>query len=415
MDSSKFPIDNYRCPITQLIIKEPVIAEDGHVYEKSVIEKWFKKSNKSPMTNQPIDTNLIFIYSVKNTIEWFITTYPEYKKEQFIIIEKFSQLKFFQFINLNQLDKLFDYLTVCERTSLKITLNQKLIDIMKNDLIVKLLIDNHFDILNNFSIRLVHLVCQYSNPLLIKYIIDGGCDLECEDSYGRKPIHYICIFSTSEIIQYICDKNVDLSHPDHDGCRPIHYICRFGTPGMIKYFCDKNIDLEAENGSGWRPIHFLCKFSTPEMIKYLCEKNVNLECEDNAGWRPIHLISKFVPGMIQYICGKQVDINAQTKNHIRPIHFLCQFATISQIQYLIIAGCDLDCEDDWGWKPIHWISWKCDPSMIIWIITSVNPRDKTSQIKIFNGSSSNFNCIDLINTRTDLSSEIKSQLVQLFN
>jgi len=42
------------CPITQEIMREPVIAEDGHTYEKAAIENWLEKSPTSPMTRQQI-------------------------------------------------------------------------------------------------------------------------------------------------------------------------------------------------------------------------------------------------------------------------------------------------------------------------------------------------------------------------
>jgi hypothetical protein len=35
-------------------MREPVIAEDGHTYEKAAIENWLEKSPTSPMTRQQI-------------------------------------------------------------------------------------------------------------------------------------------------------------------------------------------------------------------------------------------------------------------------------------------------------------------------------------------------------------------------
>lgn len=49
----------FLCPITRQPMKEPVIAMDGHSYEKSAIERWFQKSDKSPVTNATISKMLI--------------------------------------------------------------------------------------------------------------------------------------------------------------------------------------------------------------------------------------------------------------------------------------------------------------------------------------------------------------------
>jgi hypothetical protein len=42
--------NEFLCPVTQELMEDPVIATDGHTYERSEIERWFKQSLKSPKT-----------------------------------------------------------------------------------------------------------------------------------------------------------------------------------------------------------------------------------------------------------------------------------------------------------------------------------------------------------------------------
>jgi serine/threonine protein kinase len=44
----------FNCPITQDIMKDPVILADGHTYEREFIVNWLKKSNRSPLTNEEL-------------------------------------------------------------------------------------------------------------------------------------------------------------------------------------------------------------------------------------------------------------------------------------------------------------------------------------------------------------------------
>ena len=47
------PVDEmFQCPITQDIMRDPVIAGDGYTYDRSAIESWFKSKSTSPMTNE---------------------------------------------------------------------------------------------------------------------------------------------------------------------------------------------------------------------------------------------------------------------------------------------------------------------------------------------------------------------------
>ena len=43
--------DHFCCPLTLDVMANPVIAADGHTYERSAIEEWFKNNDTSPITN----------------------------------------------------------------------------------------------------------------------------------------------------------------------------------------------------------------------------------------------------------------------------------------------------------------------------------------------------------------------------
>ncbi|KAK2906133.1 hypothetical protein Q8A73_010076 [Channa argus] len=52
--------DEFLCPITRELMKDPVIAADGYSYERESIESWIRGKNKtSPMTNLPLQTSLL--------------------------------------------------------------------------------------------------------------------------------------------------------------------------------------------------------------------------------------------------------------------------------------------------------------------------------------------------------------------
>ena len=64
--------DEYICPITQELPIEPVIAEDGKVYEKGAIEEWLGKQQRSPFTGLPMGTRLMPATQARNTIEQLV-------------------------------------------------------------------------------------------------------------------------------------------------------------------------------------------------------------------------------------------------------------------------------------------------------------------------------------------------------
>ncbi len=49
--------DNLICPITYQIFRDPVIAGDGHTYERTAIVRWIMEHGTSPLTRQPLNIN----------------------------------------------------------------------------------------------------------------------------------------------------------------------------------------------------------------------------------------------------------------------------------------------------------------------------------------------------------------------
>ena len=70
--------ENYLCPILQEPMKDPVVAADGHSYERTAIEQWFKGGSRiSPMTGARLaHTTLIDNIRLKAVISDFIKKYP---------------------------------------------------------------------------------------------------------------------------------------------------------------------------------------------------------------------------------------------------------------------------------------------------------------------------------------------------
>ena len=45
---------DFCCPITQELMSDPVMASDGHTYERAAIERWFESNQTSPLTGEEL-------------------------------------------------------------------------------------------------------------------------------------------------------------------------------------------------------------------------------------------------------------------------------------------------------------------------------------------------------------------------
>ncbi len=68
-------IQGFKCPISMAIMNDPVIAADGHSYERTEIERWLQSNDTSPITNLRLaHKNLIPNHALRNAIEQYRET-----------------------------------------------------------------------------------------------------------------------------------------------------------------------------------------------------------------------------------------------------------------------------------------------------------------------------------------------------
>jgi len=61
-------MQHYKCPITQQLLVDPVVAEDGHIYERYALESWLCRKKTSPTTNEPMGMVMLRSMAAQQTI-----------------------------------------------------------------------------------------------------------------------------------------------------------------------------------------------------------------------------------------------------------------------------------------------------------------------------------------------------------
>lgn len=66
----------FLCPISREIMENPVLASDGHVYERAQIEAWLQAHQTSPMTNMAMRPEVAPVLSLRSEIQAFKQRFP---------------------------------------------------------------------------------------------------------------------------------------------------------------------------------------------------------------------------------------------------------------------------------------------------------------------------------------------------
>ena len=62
------------CPLTLGLLVDPVVAKDGQIYERSHILAWLSRNATSPVTREPMGTELTPVPQIRNSIEKLVSS-----------------------------------------------------------------------------------------------------------------------------------------------------------------------------------------------------------------------------------------------------------------------------------------------------------------------------------------------------
>lgn len=298
-------MDNLCCPITLEIYLDPVVASDGHVYEREAIKQHMRLNKMSPVTRQVLSNELYPCYKIKSQVSAYLDANPDKRSEQYTLSKKFedNESSIINAIIKENYDLLLNYVDYNLRILLVIITNinemerENFFD-KSNDNVLKYIIDNSIDLLNQEN-YFSHCLCQYASLDIIKYAMSKGIGMEVENDKKVRPIHIACQFRDLDVITAIVSNNIciNLEAEDTQGWRPIHYASHFSTPNVLKYLISLGVNLDAKTNDGYKCIHFICRDSTIDMIQSIIyEHNYQLDVFDQQRCiRLIQLNENFTP------------------------------------------------------------------------------------------------------------------------
>ena len=85
------PMVEFKCMISDELPVDPVVAEDGNIYERSAIETWLADHDTSPATNEQMGKHLIASVRIKNAIEGMVDNFQEGTEEEEELVTHWKQ------------------------------------------------------------------------------------------------------------------------------------------------------------------------------------------------------------------------------------------------------------------------------------------------------------------------------------
>jgi len=235
----------FSCPISKQLFLDPVVAEDGNVYERAEISKWLELSQMSPVTNLLMGPTRIRCFIFNTWLEDFYEKNPEEK------LFKYDP-------RLNHIDHLDAVRDIFQNEQFDRLKNYKKFDLAYID------VDDFCRFINKDS--------NNSNKI-IKYFLDNIFDLDFVDGDGWSIVHYVAECAKPKIISYLMTKDVDLTLVTNDNWTFTHLVCDHSTSDMAKIVIDMNFDDSPKTKNGWTALHTICECQTFDVINHALSKH----------------------------------------------------------------------------------------------------------------------------------------------
>jgi hypothetical protein len=125
------------------------------------------------------------------------------------------------------------------------------------------------------------------------------------------------------------------------------------------------------------PLVILLKNDKKEITKEIFEKIINnKQFDELLNYTNFDLTNNFEEllknckneTILKYVIDNAIDLECKDNLGKRPIHYICQSSTLEMLKYIIDKDVDLECKDFNGWRPIHYICQSSTLEMLKYII-----------------------------------------------
>lgn len=143
--------------------------------------------------------------------------------------------------------------------------------------LLKCFIDHGFnpEFKNSLRQKLVHYACQYSNLIIVKYLIDNQLDLESKDVWNYNPVYYAMFSNNYEIFKEVV-QHVNLESNIGKGNKLVHYACAMLDVQYLQLLLDYEVDCTYIDKNGLKPIDFAIKYNNTVAIELLAKYGIIL-------------------------------------------------------------------------------------------------------------------------------------------
>jgi len=338
------------CPISKMILFEPVKAKDGIVYEKELIVQCIKDGKNSPVSNQRLySADLEDDITTQVMVEEYLERCPQHKAEVYLpdhnrkalledirtkniagikamlkkdvrfylyplergrnIFQLICEMPAFSAKDQAVLDELLSFLhtekmlkpvTEAKRPNdwNPVRLNEKLMVYVKNgdhENIEKMLFFGaNIQTKSTTNKSLIHIAAENKHIETVKLLLRKGLPCPSDENQPRPLIHIAVESKDSQLIDLALQSGASLDVKNNNGVSVLQRAVKDKDKDidMIKYLLEKGANPNNKDSQGNNALHLALQMKLPEeILLLLIQKGAYYKERNQENKRPIDLIN----------------------------------------------------------------------------------------------------------------------------
>lgn len=152
-----------------------------------------------------------------------------------------------------------------------------------------------------------------------------------------------------DIVKFLVEHGAEVNIKDPWDTTPIYAACRERNLEVVKYLIEEGANINKKINSGWTPLHTAVYNGDFQIVKLLLEKGAYTDVY--SGGPIIHLSIKSThTEILRLLLDYNANVNVINESDVPLLHYAVERGGEDIIKMLILAGADINREDDNGLK-----------------------------------------------------------------
>jgi hypothetical protein len=239
------PPEDFVCPITHQLMEDPVVASDGHTYERNAITQWLEKQNTSPMRiplpNKSIVPNILVKKMIEQNINGVCPLTRFWEVIETGNAEEFQKLNFFE---------------------------------------------SHLESKKG-GLTPLHCAARQNHKELAQLLLKEGAPVnardEAGDHKGNSPLIWAACNENTEMIKILLEGGANIEHKDDDGYTALHWAASCNETEVVHLLLDNKAIIDATTDAKDTPLHIAAERGHEDTVKLLLERGANYHLRNADG------------------------------------------------------------------------------------------------------------------------------------